>query len=97
MVDAHVAVLMRNMKGADQRRPVPIDEMLGVGVGVLQRGDELKGVVGGLAISGQAGDVGRLADDPEGIDEGARERGRLDGWRRHGRLAVLPRHEAALP
>src|SRR5439155_25935700 len=64
VIDAQVAVLMRCKKSAQKGRPIPIREMLGVGVGVLQSGEELQSALQRLPIARVASDVAGFTGDP---------------------------------
>src|SRR5213593_2952212 len=88
---------MRSMKAAQQRRPIPVVEVLRVDFRVLQRRQELQTALKGLSIALEAIQVASLSGQatgrgqPLGIRSGTHLRGGVHG------LAVHPAYESAAP
>ena len=97
VVDAQIAVLVRGVEGADDARAIPVGEVLGARVGVLQRGQELQAALDRLAVALVPGDVADLAGHAARLDHALGVDGAVDRGRRLDRSAVLAAHEAAVP
>src|SRR5262245_35569858 len=66
------------MEAAHQHRTIPFGEMLRAGIGVLQRGEELRGPVGGLAIALPAANIARQPRGPASFDQTLQAAGGID-------------------
>src|SRR5260370_26806787 len=84
---------MRSVKSTHQDRSVPVGEMLGVRLGVLQRGEELQTTLQGLTILLGAGPVTHLAYHAAGFGQtlGIECRGYLGSRSGHTCIRALPK------